>query len=467
MTQIPILNGIFTDGTPDFRTSYPVNLVPVPKSTGISEGYLRPADGIVKNGEGPGANRGGIEWRGVLYRVMGTRFVSIAADGAVTDIGDVGTGGRVSMAYGFDNLAINSGVSLYLYDGTTLAQVTDPDLLDVLDVIWIDGYFMTTDGEFIVVTELNDPFQVDPLKYGSSEVDPDPIKALVKLRNEVYALNRHTIEVFDNVGGAGFPFQRIDGAQIQKGTVGTHTCCEYMETVAFMGGGMNESISVYIGANGSAQKIATREVESILAKYTEAQLSLTFMQERTDRGHEFLEIHLPDETLVYDRAASEALQQPVWFILSSASIGTGQYLATDAVWCYDRWNVGKVNSADFGYLDRTIATHWGEVVGWEFGTIILYGEGMSAIINELELVALTGRVQVGKDPTVWTSYSLDGLSYSVEKPIKAGKIGQTDKRLVWYQQGMFRNWRLQKFRGNSDAQLSVARLQAKIEGLAF
>jgi hypothetical protein len=101
--------------------------------------------------------------------------------------------------------------------GSTLVQVTDPDLGVVLDVVWVDGYFMTTDGEFLVVTELVDPTQVNPLKYGSSEVDPDPVVALLKLRNEVYALNRNTIEVFDNVGGLLFPFQRIDGAQIQKG----------------------------------------------------------------------------------------------------------------------------------------------------------------------------------------------------------------------------------------------------------
>ena len=45
--QIPILNGIFTDSAADFRTSYPVNMVPVPKQTGISSGYLRPAEGAV------------------------------------------------------------------------------------------------------------------------------------------------------------------------------------------------------------------------------------------------------------------------------------------------------------------------------------------------------------------------------------------------------------------------------------
>ena len=60
MVQIPILNGIYTDTGPDLRTSYPVNMVPVPKDNGISGGFIRPADGLVANGTGPGIDRGGI-----------------------------------------------------------------------------------------------------------------------------------------------------------------------------------------------------------------------------------------------------------------------------------------------------------------------------------------------------------------------------------------------------------------------
>jgi hypothetical protein len=465
--QIPLLNGVYSDSSPNFRTSYPVNLVPVPKSTGISEGYLRPADGIVKIGDGPGFNRGGINWRDQLYRVMGTKLVRVAPNGTVTEIGDVGSGGRVSFTYGFDFLAITSGGRLYLYDGTTLAQVTDPDLGTALTVVWVDGYYMTTDGEFLVITELNNPFAVDPLKYGSSEADPDPIKALLKLRNEVYALNRHTIEVFDNTGLPGFPFQRIPGAQIQKGTLGTHTCCVFGEAIAFMGSGTNESVSVWIGANGVAQKIATREIEEILSEYTEVQLSTVFMQERTEGAHQFLEIHLPDQTIVFDAAASQATQEQVWFILRSSLVGLGRWEVCDAVWCYDRWNVCKPAATDVGFLDKNIASHWGQTVGWEFGTIIVYNEGRGAIFHEMELVSLTGRVQPGADPTVWTSYSVDGLTYSVEKPARVGTLGQYDKRVVWLQQGHMRNWRIQKFRGTSEAQLAMARLEARVEPLAF
>ena len=76
--QIPILSGVYTDGSPDFRTSYPVNMVPVPKEQGISNGYMRPADGIAQLGTGPGVDRGGINWNGKCYRVMGGSLVRIS-----------------------------------------------------------------------------------------------------------------------------------------------------------------------------------------------------------------------------------------------------------------------------------------------------------------------------------------------------------------------------------------------------
>lgn len=465
--QIPILNGIYADATPDFRTSYPKNLVPVPKQTGISAGYLRPADGIVEAGTGTGINRGGINWNGTLYRVMGTKLVSIAEDNTVTEIGDVGTGDRVTFDYGFTYLAIASGGRLYLYDGTTLTQVTDPDLGTVLDVVWVDGYYMTTDGEFLVVTDLDDPFAVNPLKYGSSEADPDPVNALLKLRNEVYALNRYTIEVFDNVGATGFPFQRIAGAQIQKGTVGTHANCVFMDNIAFLGGGRNEAPSIYMGANGSTQKIATREVEEILATYTEAQLSVAFLEERTDKAHQFLIVHLPNHTLVFDGAATQVMGQPVWFSLSSTLVGDGKWNACTVIWCYDKWNVCHPDTNQFGYLDDTISSHWGIDVGWEFGTQIVYNESNGVIFHEMELIALTGHVASGTSPTIWTQYSSDGETWSVEKPIRAGTLGQRAKRLVWLQQGHMNNWRIQRFRGTSDAHLAIARLEARLEPLAF
>lgn len=466
MSQIGILSGIYTDGAGDWRSSYPVNLIPVPKDNGISKGYLRPADGIVQQGTGPGIDRGGINWKGTYYRVMGTRLVSISSVGVVADLGDVGGTGQVSFDYSFDRLAVASGGSLFYLIGTTITRVTDGDLGTVLDVVWIDGYFMTTDGEFLVVTDLDNPFAVNPLKYGSSEADPDPILALIKLQNEIYALNRYTIEVFDNVGGDLFPFQRIESAQIQKGVIGTHACCEFVDAIAFLGSGRNEAPSIYIGVNGVATKIATREIDQILLQYTEAQLSLVALESRIDKGHQHLWVTLPDRTLVYDLAGSAAVQQPLWFVLTSGLDGFEQYRAKNLVWVFDKWMCADPTSSNLGYLDISLSTQFGDKARWEFGTTIIYNESMGAIFHQLELVCLTGRVALGIDPTISTSYSVDGEVWSQEKFVNIGTIGNRTKRIVWFQQGHMRNWRIQRFKGNSDSHIAIARLEAQLEPLA-
>jgi hypothetical protein len=466
--QISILNGIYTDNGPDFRTSYPVNMVPVPKNSGISTGYLRPGDGLVANGSGPGVDRGGINWNGTCYRVMGTKLVIVASTGVVTVLGDVGgpTNTLVTFDYSFDRLAIASGCRLYYWNGA-LTQVTDPDLGLVLDVVWVDGYFMTTDGEFLIVTELSNPLDVNPLKYGTSEVDPDPVVALLKLRNEIYALNRNTVEVFDNIGGDLFPFQRIDGAQLQKGVVGTFACCVYIDRIAFLGSGRNESPSIYVGAAATTQKISTQEIDDLLLTYTEAQLSLVKLEARNDKSHQHLYVHLPDRTIVYDAAASEALGDQVWFTLTTTVLGFAQYRARNLVWAYDKWLVGDPQSSTIGYLVDDIGSHWGQQVRWEFGTIIAYNEGKGALFQKMELVSLTGQVALGTNPQISTSYSLDGLSYSQDRYIYVGTIGNTAKRLAWFQQGHMRNWRIQRFRGDSDSHIAFARLEMQIEGLLY
>lgn len=465
--QIPILSGIYTDESADFRVAYPVNLVPVTQANGISKGYLRPADGLVFLGNGPGLSRGGINWNGMCYRVMGTKLVRIDRDGTTTILGDVGGADQVFFDYSFDRLAMTSGGLLFYWDGVSLTQVLDPDLGVALDVVWIDGYFMTTDGEFLVVTDLNDPLSVNPLNYASSEIDPDPINSVLKLRNEVYAVNRYTIEVFQNVGGSGFPFQRQTGAQIQKGSLGTTCSCVFQDqAIAFMGSGRNESVGVYLGVNATTAKISTREIDELLSQFTEDELSLSLLEARSWKDQSHLWIHLPDRTIVYDAGASRLIGEPVWFVLTSGLSGFADYKAKDLVWCYDKWLVG--NSTDYvhGFLSDTVSSQWGAVTRWEFGTTIIYGEGRGAIFHSLELVCLTGRVSLGTNPEIVTSYSIDGETWSQDKPIRAGAQGQRTKRLVWWQLGRMENWRIQRFQGTSDAFLTIARLEAQLEPLA-
>jgi hypothetical protein len=289
--------------------------------------------------------------------------------------------------------------------------------------------------------------------------------AVDELRNEAYAFGRYTVEVYQNVGGNGFPFERIEGAQVGKGCIGTTAYCSLGNTYVFTGSGRGEAPAVYQMVPGDVQKISTREIDTILLGYTEAELSGARMETRVDKAHQHVLIHLPDQCLVYDTMASAEMQRPVWFTLTSSIVGLGQYRATGLVWCYDQWNVGDPQSGAVGRLTDQVSTHWGAMTGWEFGAGIVYNNGSDAIVHELELVCLTGHIAPGIDPVIWTSYSKDGETWSQERSAKAGRQGQRAKRIAWRTQGQLQHWRVQKFRGTSDAHLSIARLEAQIEPL--
>jgi hypothetical protein len=460
--QIPILKGIYTSAEADFRVAYPVNLYPVVVEQGISKGYLRPADGLISTDELVGADRGGILWDGVHYRVIGTKLVRVTAAGDIEVLGDVGSGNRCHLVYSFDLLAIWSGGRLYYWNKTTLTQVTDPDLGVVFGGTWVDGYFVMTDGEFIVVTDLNDPLSINILKYGSAEIDPDPVMGCLKVRNELTAVGRHTIEVYNNVGGSNFPFTRVPGAHIEKGAVGRYAFCHFDDSVAFVGGGQNEAPAVYLGQNGATAKISTAEIDKILTGYTEAQIADIYVEQRLFDDQKFLYVHLPDRTMVYDLESTKRVGEFVWFCLTSAQEGFSKYRASGFVYAHQKWWFGS-DDGKVGYLTQSRSDHMGQWVRWEFGTSIMYGESLGALVHAMELVCLTGRAS--GSPSVSTSYSNDGLAWSNEEHRDAGGIGDRTRRIIWLRNGLLGNWRIQRFKGTSDAFLSVARLEVTLEPL--
>lgn len=459
--QIAILNGIYGKPTADIARSYPINLKPVTSDNGISKGYLRTIAGVRKVAA-TAADRGGFDWSGVHYRVLGTKLVTLDSAGAATVIGDVGDGGLVQFAASFDRLAIASGKRLYYLTNGILSQVTDPDLGDVLSLIWIDGYFMTTDGTSLVVTELKDPTSIDPLKYGSSEADPDPILGLLTIRGEVYALNRYTIEDFINTGGTGFPFQRQRGAQIPKGCVGRDAYALFVETFAFCGSGHNEAPAVYLAGAGQAIKISPPEVDMDLAALSPDDLVKVQVEAINGAGLVELRIHLASGSWCYDWTASQQLDQPVWHRMAGGTDLNSSYPARNLTYTGGQWWVGSDKA--IGVIDDTTAAVFGQAVGYQFDTPLTYNAGSGALIHELELVTLAGR-SLGAAPVVNLSHTDDGLTYSQERQAGTGARGDRAARPAWRRLGRMRNWRGFRFRGVATDPVAFARLEAQIEGL--
>lgn len=468
MTQISIMSGIYTDETSDWRGFMPVNKELIMGDNGVAKGYLGQVHGATQQTSGYGRSRGGIERNGACFRVMGSRLLGVTESGATSDYGDVGDDGRlVSLDYSFDRLAIASAGKLwYLIDGaTSVVQVTDPDLGAANDVLFIDGRFMTTDGTSLVITELSNPMAVDPLKYGSAETDPDPIYGLCKIRGEVYALGRFTIQNFRDVGGGGFPFTNNPGGFIPRGIVGRKAWSYFHETFAFLGCARRERPSVYIADAGSSRSISTQEVDKLLATLTAEELASVEMEQRNDQNEQRLFMHLPDRSLCYMAQASAAVGEPVWITLRNGVEMDGAYPVRHLVPCFGKWLCASPDGR-IGYVDEESAKFWGIDQGWEFRTNFLYNGSRGGIIHKLELVGLPGRVAFGDEAKIFLSTSIDGETFGREFAISAGKFGQRSKRLVWWLNRRFANSVVLRFRGVGNAHISFTRLEADVEALA-
>lgn len=77
MVSIPLLGGMAANAQAEFVESVPVNLEPVAVDNKIAAGQFRAPAGLIPYWTGPGEDRGGINWNGRQFRVMGTSLVEV------------------------------------------------------------------------------------------------------------------------------------------------------------------------------------------------------------------------------------------------------------------------------------------------------------------------------------------------------------------------------------------------------
>jgi len=463
MPQISIVSGIYSNNRADYRQSYPINFYPVAMENGLSNSYLRQVPGVVPFAMGEGAARGAIEFNGLVYQISGGQFIRIYSNCVTELLGAIPGSGPVSIAKSIDRICIVAdGKAFYWTAGGGLKQITDPNFGRAIDVIYVDGYFLFIDEQFIFNSSLQDPTVINPLSFGSAESEGDANVAIVKVRNESYVCGTETIEVFQNVGGAGFPFARVAGAMITKGVVGTKAAVEVEDALFFVGSGRGEAPSAYLAAGGQAQKIATDEIEKVIQGYSPVTLRDVTCQTYSLSGQYFLTINLPDQTLVYDLYGSRAAGVPLWHIRKS---GSGPYRLRDFTRAFGEWIVGDLRTGQIGKLDESLATEYGQAILREFSTPIGFNEGRGIIVHEVALYGLPGRVQVGVNPQISLSVSRNGVTYSQERWTAAGKRGDFDEIPKWRRIGRANSQMSMLFRVANESFFTPSRLEVTVEAL--
>ncbi len=464
--KVPLIKGRKVSINTDYRDALPVNMYAVPEKILKAPGYMLCYPGLASFATGQGIDRGGMYNERLInhFRVSGTDLVEVSSTGAVSVLGTIPSTEQVAMPYSFNTQAIIGNDSMYLYDPTLgFREVTDVHLGDPIDGVWVDGYYFLTDGENIYHTDISDESSIDPLKFATAEFMPDPSLGLGKTRdNKVIVFGRFSTEYFVNAATANFAFQRLETRAQKIGIVATHAKCETSDGWYLTGGHRDEAISVYLLGIGESSKISTREIDDILAQYTEPQLSDMRMECRSEKDISLVIVHLPNETLCYNRTAAEKFgNEYAWTILKTMSNTSEKYGGINGVFDsrLSEWIYGDTLSTKIGKLDNDVFTYYTNIEEWYLYSPLLKLETMS--IDKLEMETLPGNAS-DSDATVAFSVTQDGITYGMEWFELYGQNLDRDQRFIMRRLGYIRDWIGFRFRGATKSRMSFASLDIEV-----
>jgi len=461
MPEMPVtlIKGDSHGSEVDFRDNLPVNMYAVAREILGAQGYLVMYPGLVSFGTGLGIDRGGLYNERLIdhYRVSGTRLISVSSTGTVVNLGEITGTKQASMPYSFNTQAVIVDGKMWLYESVGgLVEVTDGDLGDPIDGVWIDGYYFLTDGENLYHTDINDETAIDPLKFATAEFMPDKTLGLLKTTdNKVAVFGRYTTEYFADVAQANFAFTRVETRAQKVGIVATHAKCELGGDFYLTGGPKEEGVGVYKIKAGNPQKISTREVDKVIGLYTETELIDIRMEVRSSDEVTFILIHLPDYVLVFNETVARTFGLPnAWSLLKSDVAGNKPYRGINGL--FDprnaKWICGDKQDTSIGEISDSVITHYSTPVEW-----ILYTPFVSldkASIDEIEIETIPGFSS--SLITVGVSLTHDGVIFGTEYWVDYGDTGNYDTNFIVRRLGYVSGWVGFKFRGASTGKMAFA-----------
>jgi hypothetical protein len=416
--RINLIKGDAIGNETDYRDALPENMTAVSRPILGAAGYMIAHPGLSEFATGFGIDRNGQynERQGRHYRVSGTKFIEVESGGTVNSLGDISGSQRASMAYSFNTQAIVADGKMWLYDGATLNQVTDPNIGNPIDITWIDGYYFLTDGEFLYHTDINDEDSIDPLQFATSEFSPDPTLAVDKTSdNQVIVFNRYTTEYFINRATEQFAFQRLSGKAIKVGVAGTHCETELDGRFFILGSGKEEALSVYALSSGTYQRVATREIEKILAGYVDTELASAALETRVENKDKFIVVRLPRETLLYNHTIAQQFGiESAWTILKTGIDNGVKWRGINGVFDprISSWVYGDNQDSHIGILDESVATQYGEQQEFILYTPFVDIEGAS--VDKIDIDSIPGHQINAEEVNGAISATYDGVTYGKE-----------------------------------------------------
>lgn len=424
------------------------------------------------------ATLGGGPVRGVYWSSTNQLFVVSGSNlweilpwwGASLRSGAIGTSsvGRVTMADNGTILMIGDGTSTAwnaaLAPGSALYAVADADCPGGY-VTWQDGYFINTvpGTNKFQISGIN-AVTYDALDVASKEGRPDKIVMAIAVNRQLWLLGEQTTEVWWNSGDALFPFQRIDGAFIETGTIAALTCSRVAGSIAWLGNDERGRGIVWYAQGFQLQRISTHAVERALSRY--ANLANAFAFAYRQDGHEFYQLTVPPSatdsggTWCFDFSVGQ------WHERSYLDAASGElpHRASCATSAFGAVVVGDRLNGNLYAYDSNFYSDNGNPIRRLRQSPHISSDEKRVRHNAFELQAEPGvglQVGQGSAPLATLSWSDDGgHTWSNKYTESMGRVGRYKNRFHWHRLGVSRD---RVYRVETSEPVPVVWLGAELE----
>jgi hypothetical protein len=421
-----------------------------------------------------GEVRGGIEYNGKAYFVIGNTLYEITSNGTATSRGTINTSsGRVSMAHngtrvgGNQQIMIVDGTNGYIYDNTTstLTQITDSDMVASESVVFLDGYFVFAqkDTDRFWITSLYDGTTIDSNDFATAEGNPDVLQAVFTDRRDLFLFGKKTLEVWYNAGDPDNTFQRYQGGTAQTGCAAKHSITRFDNTIAWLTENeRGDRMVAMMGEGYSPQIVSTPEVNYRLSTYTSYTDAFAYTYQH--EGHEFYCLTFPQHkvTEVFDATTKQWHQRG--HTINGIFPNRERYNCH--VFAFGKHLFGDYQNGKIYQLSTTVGTIDGTRIPREVVTPNIHEEEKRVRISalQLDMEEGIGDPNTSTDTSMWLSYSKDGgHTYTDEVDVSMGDAGEYSKRVIWRRLGIGRNW-IFKFRTWSPNPMVLKGAYARLYG---
>ena len=380
---------------------------------------------------------------GTLYVGQTIQGAGITAQTIITALGS-GSGGTGT--YTINNSQTVSSETMYALNWTVLPSsdgaFTGGETCDI-----VDNYFVYNrpSSQQWGASGVLSPISGNT-SFSSKDGSPDNLVALIVDHREVYLMGEASSEVWTDVGGNPFPFQRIPGTNTQHGIAAKFSVARFGDSFCYVSRNNRGQAQIMQMKGYIPTRISNHAVEnSITNQYVDDAIAWTYQLE----GHECYVVSFPtlELTWAYDLASG------MWH--------KWLYTNNDGSYTRHRGNccavfqgmvlVGDYQDGSIYELDKNNYTDNGQNTRRLRRAPHLVTDLQRQYFDELQIqfqpgVGLTGITTplndeiVGADPQAMLRWSNDGGStWSSEHWTSIGKIGKYKNRAIWRRLGWARD----------------------------